>query len=754
MKIKKSISLPLLFIVMASMTACEISFGNSSSSSYVSDKNSAFINPSSETSSYLQDEDYLPISQIISGEDGYYNTEGVISHIISHENTMDLYLYDPTDNATIYIKNVPNSFFVNPLSYLSVKGYVFHEKNNEIISSCYMEISSLDNISLIERFFDSEYEPVSFSASSWTQSSINYVNHYVELNNIQFNASFEIDNDDFNSFVLDNDMELKVKFDVSKEQEVRDLLLKAYQGKKSISLCGYINHAFDSNHQLFSYLHVVDENDCWIDYQVTSSRNISLYGINDFHGSVKENASNYEAGIIKLGSFLKEKGACENTLLINSGDMWQGSIESNYNHGELLTNCMNYIGFDCFSLGNHEFDWGQEFILKNRFLAGDDGKTINGYQTPFLSANIYRFDINTKTSGEYAKIAQRYTIKRLENGLKVGIIGTIGMSQITSINSPYVDDLTFLDPIDVIKELSDELRCEKGVDVVIVSHHGAQDELVGNGITSISNVSNTRYVDAVFCAHTHQNECTVENQVPFVQAGYNGRSYGNIELTVASNGEVTSSLNKVEYTSSISSSYHDEKLLEIVEKYGEESSLLAKEEFGALDGTLSASDELINLVTKSMSYVAKNNGYDIAYAISNKGRADLNAGTLTYGSVYRSLPFDNLVYIIDAKGKDIRKELQYSSNGMYRLDKLPLEDDKVYRIAVLDYLAFHRNVNRDYNYFPSLSVVGCLTKENYDIYNYRDITCDYLRSLNGKISIKDYQSSLDFFNCSLLDQKI
>lgn len=754
MKIKKSISLPLLLIIMSCMTACEISFGNFSSSNHTSDKNSSFIHSSSATSSYIQDEDYLPISTIINGDDGYYSTEGVISHIINREDTIELYLYDPTDNATIYIKNVPNSFFVNSSSYISVKGHVIHEKTNDVMKSCYMEISSLDDISLVERFSDGEYEPVPLSSEQWAQKHLSYVNYYVELNNIKYDATFEDVDNILESFILDNDMTLKVKFDFSKEQEIKKLLLKANQENKNISLCGYINHDYDDNHQLYSYLHVVDENDCWIDYQATSSRTLSLYGINDFHGSVNENSSNYEAGIVKLGSFLKAQREQGNTLLINSGDMWQGSIESNYNHGELLTNCMNYIGFDCFSLGNHEFDWGQEFILKNRFLAGDDGKTINGYQTPFLSANTYRFDINTKTVGEYANIGQRYTIKRLENGLKVGIIGTIGMSQITSINSPYVDDLTFLDPIDVIKELSDELRCEKGVDVVVVSHHGAQDELVGNKITSISSVSNTRYVDAVFCAHTHQNECMVENQVPFVQAGYNGRSYGNIELTVDINGNVTSSLNKAEYSSSISSSYHDEKILEIVQKYGKESSLLAKEEFGVLDATLSSSDELINLVTKAMSYVAKNNGYDIAYAISNKGRTDLSAGTLTYGNVYRSLPFDNLVYIIDAKGKDIRRELRYSSNGMYRLDKNPIEDNKIYRIAVLDYLAFHRDVNRDYNYFPSLSVVGCLTKENYEIYNYRDITCDYLRSLNGKITINDYQSSLDVFNRSILDQKI
>lgn len=51
---------------------------------------------------------------------------------------------------------------------------------------------------------------------------------------------------------------------------------------------------------------------------------ITMYGINDFHGSTVEKNSNM--GILKYGTFLKQKGQEENTVLINSGDMWQGSL--------------------------------------------------------------------------------------------------------------------------------------------------------------------------------------------------------------------------------------------------------------------------------------------------------------------------------------------------------------------------------------------------------------------------------------------
>ena len=117
---------------------------------------------------------------------------------------------------------------------------------------------------------------------------------------------------------------------------------------------------------------------------------------------------------------------------------------------------MNEIEFDCFTLGNHEFDWGVSMIQNNQKRKGD-----NGYQTPFLAANIYQYDMDSKEIGDYAQLGEKYTIKTLENGLKVGIIGVIGKDQITSISSQHVDDYIFLDPVPIIQDLSDELKTKK-----------------------------------------------------------------------------------------------------------------------------------------------------------------------------------------------------------------------------------------------------------------------------------------------------
>lgn len=464
---------------------------------------------------------------------------------------------------------------------------------------------------------------------------------------------------------------------------------------------------------------------------------ISIYAMNDFHGSVVE--SGYELGLLKQGTFFKQKGSEDNTLIINSGDMFQGAIESNYNYGEFLTYAMNNIEFDCFTLGNHEFDWGDEYIEINRELKDP---TTN-YQTPFLSANIYNYDMSTKTTHDRAtNLGDEYVIRDLENGLRVGIIGVIGSDQITSITSQFVDMYDFVNPVNIVKTLSDELRTEKGCDVIIVDAHASISQ-IGYSISQVSSVSNKRYADAVLCAHSHEYEAEKVNGVPFVQAASNGKSYAEIQLSVEDgnvNCEVYSNHEgDVGAISRISN--YDADLLSLYNHYKGESDVVGKEVIGTLTGTLytGAPNALGNLVSKAMAEEALAQGFNIDYAVTNYSRATLDSGTITYANLYKSLPFDNEMYIVSVLGSDLRTQAGYDSNFVYRVNSESLRDNQRYTIVVLDYLAFHRNASRKYNYYPSLEYIGKLSKTGVDLYNYRDVAAEYFRK-NRTINAANYSS--------------
>lgn len=481
-------------------------------------------------------------------------------------------------------------------------------------------------------------------------------------------------------------------------------------------------------------------------------REVTLYAMNDFHGAAVYNKSSSELGILKQGTFFKQKGKEKNTLILNSGDMWQGSIESNLNYGQFLTEVMNTVEFDCFTLGNHEFDWGAEYITKNMNLKDSD----TNYQTPFLASNIYHFDRENLIVKDHAdELGQEYVVKNLENGLKVGIIGIIGTNQITSITSGFVDSYVFLDPESIITRLSDKLRTEENVDVVVVDAHSSADEMLAEcvGITNISNKSNKRYVDAVFCAHSHQYEATEYNGVPFVQSGCNGRGYSEISLSVDKDGEVSlvTNDNHRSNTSEIRNiTSYDSKIESLYEKYSSETKDIGCKVLANINGSLSQSDYsgdgtkaiLPNLVSKAIALEAISQGYEIDLAMCNKSRSSIGPGTITYSDLYKALPFNNEIYVINAKGSDIINEAQYNSICCINPDLI--ESNKYYKVAVIDYLATHRNVFRIYDYFTDFEILGKLTKEGSEFYNYRDITADYLLKQEGTINASDYTTKGQF----------
>lgn len=467
---------------------------------------------------------------------------------------------------------------------------------------------------------------------------------------------------------------------------------------------------------------------------------ISLYGLNDFHGSILENQD--ELGILKCATFFKNKRMEDNTLIINSGDMWQGSFESNVNRGKFLTEIMNNVKFDSFTLGNHEFDWGEDYIISNRYLQ----EGIDNYKTPFLGANIFNYDINTKTVLDHAdKLCEQYVIRDLANGARVGIIGTISEDQITSINSIYSDKFSFVEPTNIIKNLSDELRMNYKCDVIILSSHASYSQ-INKTITNESPVSNKKYVDAVFCAHSHEYEEYVNNGVPFVQGASNGKSYSEIQLNLE-NGKVTLSSyssHKDDNAKSIKNiTSYDEEIVSIYNKYIDLSSKQSNEVLATMEGYLlkscKKSYSVPKLVLNAVKEECDNQNINVDYLLTNQARDDLNPNDnqeITLGNIYKCLPFDNEIYILKVHGNNLKYVA--SSNEVLKNNNETFDVEKDYVIAIIDYLAFHRNKYRNYDKFPDAEVITSIKKNN-EKYNYRDITIDYIKRHKNLKAI-DYSS--------------
>lgn len=472
-------------------------------------------------------------------------------------------------------------------------------------------------------------------------------------------------------------------------------------------------------------------------------RTVDLYAINDFHGAVNN--------ISSVGGYLKErKNSNANTVLINSGDMFQGSIESNSNRGKLLTDCMDVIGFDAFTYGNHEFDWGLNNLES----------LAQASSTKFLGANIYHWNANTKEWGTFAsELAEQYVVKTLDNGLKVGIIGVIGQAQITSISSNLVQTIGFKDPLPIIKELSVTLRETEGCDVVVVSAHVGPQGLVGekdeNKAPSTAGGLNG-YVDAVFCAHSHQVQYYYVDGVPFIQGGSSGSYVSHIQLEVDGNGNVSCKGGENISRSSSWSNLVLSDIDDLVDNANEQIKDERNQYLTNLSANLNSSNQVPRLACRAIAEFAVSQEYDISLAIVNNARAALYSGDVYYPDLYKSLPFDNVIYVAKVLGSDLLKEAEYMSSGRYgnsiwRVSGEAIQSGKYYYIAVIDYLLFHQNTSREYNYFPSAFTSGfdpVPLRNNGNDYNYREITRDYM--LNNTLNTDDYRINNNYNDNSLI----
>ena len=457
---------------------------------------------------------------------------------------------------------------------------------------------------------------------------------------------------------------------------------------------------------------------------------INIYAFNDFHGAVKQTQD--EAGLKAIGTFFKERSQQENTLILDQGDTWQGSFESNYEYGAIVQDVFNYAGVSLRTVGNHDFDWGLDHLenTNNRKL-GDD-------YIPVLAANVYDYANGANGTTQQEKYGKEYAIFTLDNGVKVGVVGVIGDDQITSICSQLVSTVCFTDYIEKAQEISDFLRIKKDCDVVVASVHEGASNLAYSGLTSESSVSHKRYADLLLGGHNHSSYEGTVNGVKSVQWDSNGQSTGLVKLKydfannclIDTQTEVTT-FDAQYYRSNYSAT--ETTINEMVDNYlaitePVSSQVLSTNFSGYYDTTT-----LAFIMTEAIFDAVKGAGYTVDFAVSNYARTSFYGTTFTYGDLYKSFPFDNQIILMDINSSNANNSLRH--NMTYREDtSIMVEYSEHHRIAVIDYVGLHQNKDREYDYFPGAYNVEVFNPNaSSDPPIYRDILKDYLLKNPTKI---------------------
>ena len=390
---------------------------------------------------------------------------------------------------------------------------------------------------------------------------------------------------------------------------------------------------------------------------------LDFYVINDLHGKFCDTDS--QPGVDNLATYLKDRqNYDDNVIIFSSGDMWQGAAESNLTNGLILTEWMNELNFVSMTLGNHEYDWGEDAIRENLAVA----------EFPFLAINIY-----DKTTGKLADYCTPSVVVECD-GIKVGIIGAIGDCY-SSISSDMVSNVEFKvgsELTALVKAESNRLRAE-GVDLVVYSLHdgyGSSSSSVGSvsssGISSYYDTAlSNGYVDVVFEGHTHQSYTLYDNyDVYHMQGGGENKGITHVEISLNFvNGTKKVSEAEVVKNSTYSIYAEDDATEAIEDKYAD-----VIDKAYAVIGNVStkqSSTTLKNIMAELYLEVGLErwgDKYDIVLGggyISTRSPYDLSAGQVTYSDVLSLFPFDNQIVLCSISGKYLSSAFVNTSNTNY-----------------------------------------------------------------------------------------
>ncbi len=415
---------------------------------------------------------------------------------------------------------------------------------------------------------------------------------------------------------------------------------------------------------------------------------VDFYVLNDLHGKFTDN--DRQPGVDELTSYLRHAAARDDyALFLSSGDMWQGSSESNLTRGAIVTDWMNQLGFAAMTLGNHEFDWGEEAIAENAALAN----------FPFLAINIY--DKETNTRAEYAEAS---LLKDLGD-VQIGIIGAIGDCY-SSISGDKVEDIYFKvgDQLtELVKAEADRLRAAGADYIVYTIHDGYGSSSSGEGVVPDSKLSayyspvlSGGYVDLVFEGHTHQNYTLVDARgVYHLQGGGENRGISHAEVRINFAGG-SSAVNTADFVAS--DVYGAERshpiVKDLLEKYAEQ--IAPAYRVVGVNPTHMNSYAVRELVADLYYEVGQERwgeDYDIVLGggfISVRSPYEIPRGEVTYSTLQMVLPFDNPLVLCSIRGRDLLSRFIHTDNENYFVEYDPaivntIDPDGTYYIVTDTY---------------------------------------------------------------------
>lgn len=223
-----------------------------------------------------------------------------------------------------------------------------------------------------------------------------------------------------------------------------------------------------------------------------NERKITILHTNDVHSHIEPfskdhseypNQGGFERRSTIINKIRKEN---PNTLLLDAGDIFQGTPYFNFYGGEIEFKLMSMLRYDAVTIGNHDFDNG-----------------INGLdkQLPNAKFDIISSNYDFTNTVLDSKISNYKTYNK--SGVKIGVFG-LGIELEGLVSKELYKETKYLDPVDVANDTAKKLKEAENCDLVIcLSHLGFKYEKFPKRISDLNLARETKDIDLIIGGHTH-----------------------------------------------------------------------------------------------------------------------------------------------------------------------------------------------------------------------------------------------------------
>src|SRR5712692_1200081 len=357
-----------------------------------------------------------------------------------------------------------------------------------------------------------------------------------------------------------------------------------------------------------------------------------------------------------------------NSILIDIGDVYQGTDVSLRNKGELMIDLFNYLQYDAWIVGNHEFDWGTETFVQ----------ALQRSTMPVLAANTV---LEGRPAGEFsdakypfAKV-QPFILKDIA-GIKLAIIGVTTPGMTFWLRPEFTRGIEFQYPAESVRHAMARARSEGADAIVLSGHMGLKARSGGDDFANTVMALTSEFPEAaVFIAgHTHQAiPSRLTNGVLLTQADHFGIHVGHVDLVFDRNSRKL--LHREANCELMDNRFHpDHMVISRTKAQLAESDAVLAQPIGDLAETLGARghpgepSDVERLIGAAIMESLRENGISVDGAMHGvfDERNNFVAGPKTVNDIWNIIPYENYLVttaLVPDEIKLIMEEVYASHEG-------------------------------------------------------------------------------------------